>query len=91
MRASEKVVAASLLVFLTGTSPTSIPAGQQTFGLGQPHVTSGSTLVKITTSADAKLIVAAVLLAIAGGLIAGMAGGLRAARLRPAVALRTVE
>ena len=61
------------------------------FGLGQPHVTSGSTLVKITTSADAKLIVAAVVLAIAGGLIAGMAGGLRAARLRPAVALRTVE
>jgi ABC-type antimicrobial peptide transport system permease subunit len=61
------------------------------FGLGQPHVTSGSTLVKITTTADAKLIVAAVVLAIAGGLIAGMAGGLRAARLRPAVALRTVE
>jgi ABC-type antimicrobial peptide transport system permease subunit len=61
------------------------------FGLGQPHVTSGSTLVEITTSADAKLIVAAVVLAIAGGLIAGMAGGLRAARLRPAVALRTVE
>jgi len=61
------------------------------FGLGQPHVTPGSTLVKITTSADAKLIVAAVLLAILGGLIAGIAGGLRAARLRPAVALRTVE
>ena len=61
------------------------------FGLGQPHVTSGSTLVKLTTSTDAKLIVAAVLLAIAGGLIAGMAGGLRAARLRPAVALRNVE
>jgi putative ABC transport system permease protein len=61
------------------------------FGLGGTHVTSGSTLVKLTTSADARLILIAVVLAIAGGLVAGMAGGLRAARLRPAVALRTVE
>lgn len=61
------------------------------FGLGQTHVTSGSTLVKLTTSADPRLILIAVALAVAGGLVAGMAGGLRAARLRPAVALRTVE
>jgi ABC-type antimicrobial peptide transport system permease subunit len=72
-----------------GSSASQTPAGP--FGLGQPHVTSGSALVKITTSADAQLILAAVVLAIAGGLIAGIAGGLRAARLRPAVALRTVE
>lgn len=74
-----------------GSSASQGPGGGGPFGLGQAQVTSGSTLVKITTSADAKLIVAAVLLAIAGGLIAGIAGGLRAARLRPAVALRTVE
>jgi putative ABC transport system permease protein len=61
------------------------------FGLGQPNVTSGSALIKLTTSADARLIAIAVVLAVAGGLLAGMAGGLRAARLRPAVALRTVE
>jgi putative ABC transport system permease protein len=61
------------------------------FGFGQTAVTSGSTLVKITTSADAKLILVAVCLAVLGGLVAGVAGGLRAARLRPAAALRTVE
>jgi ABC-type antimicrobial peptide transport system permease subunit len=61
------------------------------FGFGQAQVTSGSTLVKITTSADARLIVAAVVLAVLGGLIAGAMGGFRAARLRPAAALRTVE
>lgn len=61
------------------------------FGFGQDPVTSGSTLVKITTSADARLIVAAVCLAVLGGLIAGAVGGFRAARLRPAAALRTVE
>jgi ABC-type antimicrobial peptide transport system permease subunit len=61
------------------------------FGLGQAPITSGSTLVKITTSADARLIVAAVGLAVLGGLVAGAVGGFRAARLRPAAALRTVE
>jgi putative ABC transport system permease protein len=61
------------------------------FGLGQTDVTSGSRLVELTTSADARLIAIAVALAVAGGLLAGMAGGLRAARLRPAVALRNVE
>lgn len=61
------------------------------FGLGQTQVTSGSTLVKITTSADARLILAAIGLAVLGGLVAGAAGGFRAARLRPAAALRTVE
>lgn len=72
-------------------SAASGPAGGGPFGLGQTSVTSGSTLVKLTTSADARLIAIAVALAVAGGLLAGMAGGLRAARLRPAVALRNVE
>ena len=67
------------------------PAAGGPFGLGRASVTSGSTLVKLTTSADVRLIAIAVALAIAGGLLAGMTGGLRAARLRPAVALRNVE
>ena len=67
------------------------PAAGGPFGLGRASVTSGSTLVQLTTSADACLIAVAVALAVAGGLLAGMAGGLRAARLRPAVALRNVE
>jgi ABC-type antimicrobial peptide transport system permease subunit len=67
------------------------PGGGGPFGFGQTAITSGSTLVRITTSADAGLILLAVVLAVLGGLTAGVVGGLRAARLRPAVALRTVE
>jgi putative ABC transport system permease protein len=68
------------------------PRGPGGFGLGQAaSTTSGSQLVKITTSVDPMLLLAAVALAIAGGLVAGAVGGLRAARLRPAEALRTIE
>jgi putative ABC transport system permease protein len=69
------------------------PRGPGGFGLGQAasSTTSGSQLVKITTSVDPMLLLAAVALAVAGGLVAGAVGGLRAARLRPAEALRTIE
>jgi ABC-type lipoprotein release transport system permease subunit len=61
------------------------------FGLGQAAITSGSEVVDITTSPSIGLILLAVGLAVLGGLIAGAVGSLRAARLRPAAALRTVE
>jgi ABC-type antimicrobial peptide transport system permease subunit len=69
------------------------PRGPGGFGLGQAasSTTSGSQLVKITTSVDPGLLLAAIALAVAGGLVAGAVGGLRAARLRPAEALRTIE
>ncbi len=47
--------------------------------------------VHLTPQITATVIVAAVLLAIAGGLLAGGFGGWRAARLRPAAALARVE
>jgi ABC-type antimicrobial peptide transport system permease subunit len=47
--------------------------------------------VHLIASVTAGAIIAAVLLAIAGGLIAGAFGGWRAARLRPAAALARVE
>jgi ABC-type antimicrobial peptide transport system permease subunit len=47
--------------------------------------------VHLTPEVTAAAIVAAVVLAIAGGLIAGSFGGWRAARLRPAAALARVE
>jgi ABC-type lipoprotein release transport system permease subunit len=47
--------------------------------------------VHLTAPVTAEVIGAAVLLAIAGGLIAGAFGGWRAARLRPAAALARVE
>ena len=54
--------------------------------------TSGHTVnVHLTAPVTIEIIIAAVLLAIAGGLIAGIFGGWRAARLRPAAALARVE
>jgi putative ABC transport system permease protein len=50
-----------------------------------------STTVHLTAPVNANIIILAVALAVAGGLIAGMLGGWRAARLRPAAALARVE
>jgi ABC-type lipoprotein release transport system permease subunit len=47
--------------------------------------------VTLTAPVTLDLIFVAVVLAIAGGLIAGVFGGWRAARLRPAAALARVE
>jgi putative ABC transport system permease protein len=52
---------------------------------------SHTVSVHLTAPVTAEVIGAAVLLAIAGGLIAGAFGGWRAARLRPAAALARVE
>jgi ABC-type antimicrobial peptide transport system permease subunit len=64
------------------------------FGLGrfgQDAVASGSTVLKLTAPVSIGLILVAVALAIAGGLISGAVGGLRAARLRPADSLRHID
>jgi ABC-type lipoprotein release transport system permease subunit len=53
--------------------------------------TAASVHVHLTAPVTAGAIAAAVLLAIAGGLIAGAFGGWRAARLRPAMALARVQ
>jgi ABC-type antimicrobial peptide transport system permease subunit len=58
---------------------------------GQGNVTAGSTDVVLGAPVDAGLLLLAIGLAIVGGLLAGAAGGLRAARLRPAEALRSTE
>jgi putative ABC transport system permease protein len=58
---------------------------------GQGDVAAGSADVVLGAPVDAGLLVLAVGLAIVGGLLAGAAGGLRAARLRPAAALRSAE
>ena len=57
---------------------------------GQGNVTSGSTDIALGAPVDPRLLLAAIALAVLGGLIAGSAGGLRAARLRPAEALRHI-
>ena len=53
-----------------------------------PH---GSTDVALTRRSTRQLILLAIGLAMLGGLIAGAVGGMRAARLRPAEALRSLE
>jgi len=55
----------------------------------RPSTTANHTVaVHLSASVSTNVIVLAVLLAVAGGLIAGIFGGWRAARLRPAAALR---
>ena len=60
------------------------------FGQGAVN-SAGSTVVKLGAPLSIGLILAAVALATLGGIVAGALGGLRAARLRPAEALRTIE
>ena len=59
-------------------------------GFGGGRISSGSTDVVLGAPVDARLLLLAVALAVVGGLIAGSAGALRAARLRPADALRHI-
>jgi ABC-type antimicrobial peptide transport system permease subunit len=74
----------------TVASPAASSGGP--FGLfGQGQIASGSTSIKLDAPVDAALVLLAIALALAGGLVAGSLGGLRAARLRPADALRSVE
>ena len=65
------------------------PGGPGPFGQGQ--VTGGPTEVALDAPVDLQLLLIAVALSMLGGLIAGAVGGLRAARLRPAEALRSLE
>ena len=65
--------------------------GSSFFGLGSVASRAASQVVSLHAPVSGELIVFGLLLAIVGGLVAGAAGGFRAARLRPADALRTVE
>lgn len=58
---------------------------------GQGRITAGSTDVVLGAPVDPGLLALAIGLALVGGVLAGAAGGWRAARLRPADALRSAE
>jgi putative ABC transport system permease protein len=76
------------------TSPASVTGSGRALGTGAlKALASYSHTVSVTLTAPVTtdLILLAVALAVAGGLIAGMVGGWRAARLRPAAALARVE
>ena len=61
------------------------------FAFGHGQVASGSSTVTLDAPVDVFLVLLAVGLALLGGLISGAIGAMRAARLRPAEALRSVE
>ena len=72
---------------LTATSTT----GSSSDILGSAAVRTAKQTISLHAPLSLALLALGLALAVAGGLIAGAAGGLRAARLRPADALRRVE
>jgi ABC-type antimicrobial peptide transport system permease subunit len=72
-------------------SSTTGASGTDVLGLGQALARTASTSVSLTAPLSLSLLLFGFALALAGGLIAGGAGALRAARLRPADALRQME
>ena len=74
---------------LSATSSTG--GGQSAFGLGAITARTVTDKISLTAPVSIAVLLVGFGLALAGGLLAGTAGALRAARLRPADALRTVE
>jgi ABC-type antimicrobial peptide transport system permease subunit len=73
---------------LTATTDTGAGAGSRPGGFGQAAASAAHTVsVHMTAPVTLGAVGLAVVLAIIGGLVAGMFGGWRAARLRPAAAL----
>jgi ABC-type antimicrobial peptide transport system permease subunit len=87
------VAGPSLEASVTQAAQLAGPAagGPPMLGFGQGQVTTGSTHVALEAPVDPGLILLAVGLALLGGLVAGSVGALRAARLRPADALRHID
>ena len=87
-------VAAAAVIDAIGPTLEASVAQQSSSGFnpfGQGAVSAGSTDVALGAPVDAGLVLLAIGLAVVVGLLAGAAGGLRAARLRPAEALRSAE
>jgi ABC-type antimicrobial peptide transport system permease subunit len=76
---------------LSASSTTGAARANDVLGLGQALARTASTSVSLTAPLSFSLLMFGFALALAGGLIAGGAGALRAARLRPADALRQME
>ena len=85
-------VIAALVIDGAGPTLTASSTTGSTSGLlGAAAVRTAKQTISLHAPFTLGLLVLGLLLAVAGGLIAGAAGGLRAARLRPADALRRFE
>lgn len=86
------IAGAAVIDAIGPTLEASVEQESGGFGpFGQGNVAAGSTDVVLGAPVDPGLLVLAIALAVVGGLLAGAAGGWRAARLRPAEALRSTE
>ena len=92
------VAGAALVGALVPSLEATVSSGESSGGprfaigpFGQGAVSAETTDVALSAPVSIDLIAAAVGLALLGGLVAGAVGGLRAARLRPADALRHVD
>jgi ABC-type antimicrobial peptide transport system permease subunit len=87
---------AAAIAALAPSLEATVAAANQGLGLvpgpfGQGAVEGTTTSVALGAPVSLSLILAAVALAVLGGLVAGAVGSLRAARLRPADALRHID
>jgi putative ABC transport system permease protein len=85
------VIATAIGTFGPTLTASSRVGGGDLFGLGDVTARTLTDQVALTAPIAITAVLAGLALAVAGGLIAGAAGALRAARLRPADALRNVE
>jgi ABC-type antimicrobial peptide transport system permease subunit len=76
---------------LNATSSNASNAANDVFGFGALTARTVTDKVPLTAPIAVTILLVGFALAVVGGLIAGAAGAFRAARLRPADALRTVE
>ena len=84
------IVIALINAFGPTLTASSTTGGFSVFGVEQAAATASRT-VSLTAPAETSILVVGLGLAVFGGLLAGAAAALRAARLRPADALRAVE
>ena len=85
------VAAEAVGAFGPTLSASTTSGGLAAFGLGNTLARHASTSFSLDAPVTWTLLLLGFALAMTGGLIAGSAGALRAARLRPADALRQVE
>jgi cell division protein FtsX len=84
------IVAALIDVFGPTLTASSTTGGGSLFGIGEATRTTSES-VSLAAPTGVGILLLGFALAVLGGLLAGAAAALRAARLRPADALRTVE
>jgi ABC-type antimicrobial peptide transport system permease subunit len=85
------LVCVAIGAFGPSLSASSTSGGGNLLGLGAETARTATSSISLSAPVGVSILAIGFGLALLGGLVAGMVGALRAARLRPADALRTVE